>query len=101
MQISDVCFCYTNCGWMVWHWLISCLAIGSTLVLYDGAPFWPKFDVLWKIITEERVSYFGTSARSAVFPVVVLLTLPHRFLATCNKESLQPGRDFDLSRLKL
>src|SRR4051812_43802562 len=71
---------------MVWHWLISCLGLGSTLVLYDGAPFWPKADSLWRLIQDERISYFGTSAR---------------FLSACNKEGVHPARYYDLKPLRL
>ena len=60
---NDIGFCYTNCAWMVWHWLISLLAVGSTLILFDGSPFYPNENSIWKLIQDEKITYFGTSAR--------------------------------------
>ncbi|HVL02243.1 MAG TPA: acetoacetate--CoA ligase [Dongiaceae bacterium] len=59
----DVLFYYTTCGWMMWNWLVSGLALGATLVLYDGSPAYPKADVLWDIAESEKISIFGTSAK--------------------------------------
>jgi acetoacetyl-CoA synthetase len=56
-------FYFTTCGWMMWNWLASGLASGATLVLFDGSPFHPVPDVLWKIAAEERIDVFGTSAK--------------------------------------
>ncbi|MDN3555170.1 acetoacetate--CoA ligase [Halomonas maura] len=82
---DDVFFYYTTCGWMMWNWLVSGLASGATLVLFDGAPFAPSPDALWAMAEREGVTVFGTSAR---------------YLAACEKEGLAPGRDHDLSRLR-
>ncbi len=59
----DVLFYFTTCGWMMWNWLMSGLATGATLVLYDGNPFSPGPDALWRMAEEEGVTVFGTSAR--------------------------------------
>jgi len=60
---GDVVFYFTTCGWMMWHWLVSALASGATLVLYDGAPLYPDAGVLWRLVERERIGVFGTSAK--------------------------------------
>jgi len=82
---EDVIFYFTTCGWMMWNWLVSALAIGSTIVLYDGAPLTPSVDILWRMAAAERVSVFGTSAK---------------YLAVLEKEGVQPRAHFDLSSLR-
>ena len=56
-------FYFTTCGWMMWNWFVSGLAIGSTLVLYDGNPFYPAPDALLKMADELDINFFGTSAK--------------------------------------
>mgnify|MGYP005841707653 CR=1 FL=1 len=63
IQKDDRVFYFTTCGWMMWNWMVSSLAIGATLVLYDGNPFYPKPDALLKIAEKEELSFFGTSAK--------------------------------------
>jgi acetoacetyl-CoA synthetase len=60
---DDVVFYFTTCGWMMWNWLLSALACGATIVLYDGSPFHPDPGVLWRMAERERVTVFGTSAK--------------------------------------
>ena len=60
---GDKVFYFTTCGWMMWNWLVSALASGATLVLYDGSPFHPDGNVLWDYADEVGVTLFGTSAR--------------------------------------
>ncbi|OZB06005.1 MAG: acetoacetate--CoA ligase [Idiomarina sp. 34-48-12] len=60
---DDVFFYFTTCGWMMWNWLVSGLAQGATLVLFDGSPFYPEPAVLWDIAEQEQISVFGTSAK--------------------------------------
>jgi acetoacetyl-CoA synthetase len=60
---GDVVFYFTTCGWMMWHWLVSALASGATLVLYDGAPLHPDAGVLWRLAEREHIDVFGTSAK--------------------------------------
>ncbi|RJQ77940.1 MAG: acetoacetate--CoA ligase [Desulfobacteraceae bacterium] len=62
MKRGDIIFYYTSCGWMMWNWLVSALATGATVVLYDGNPFHPDSDVLWRMAEEEKITVFGTSA---------------------------------------
>ena len=60
---DDRVFYYTTCGWMMWNWLVSGLASGATLMLYDGSPFYPTASVLWDFADEEGASVFGCSAK--------------------------------------
>ena len=60
---DDRIFYFTTCGWMMWNWLVSALATGATVVLYDGAPFHPEPGALIELVERERVTVFGTSAR--------------------------------------
>lgn len=85
IQRDDVMFYYTTCGWMMWNWLVSTLALGATVVLYDGSPFAHKADVLWDIAEKEKISVFGTSAK---------------YLAALEKVGATPGKTHDLSALK-
>jgi acetoacetyl-CoA synthetase len=60
---GDRLFYFTTCGWMMWNWLASGLAAGATLVLYDGSPFHPGPEVLWRMASAEGITIFGTSPR--------------------------------------
>jgi acetoacetyl-CoA synthetase len=82
---DDRFFWFTTTGWMMWNYLISGLLHGSAVVMYDGSLAHPDLNVLWKFAEQAEVTYFGTSAP---------------YLQACMKEGLEPGRDFDLSRLK-
>jgi len=82
---TDRLFYFTTCGWMMWNWLISGLATGTTLVLYDGSPFHPDAGVLWRIAQEERISIFGTSAK---------------YLSALEKSSCVPIESVDLGALR-
>ena len=67
------CF-YTTCGWMMWNWMVSGLALGTTLVLYDGMPLFPQADHLLQLIAQHKISVFGAGA--AYFAELEKL-LPH------------------------
>ncbi len=82
---DDRIFYYTTCGWMMWNWLVSSLAVGSTIVLYDGAALAPSPAVLWDLAHAERVTVFGTSAK---------------YLTMLEKEGVQPARSHDLGALR-
>jgi acetoacetyl-CoA synthetase len=56
-------FYFTTCGWMMWNWLVTGLASGATLVLFDGSPFHPSPDILLDVAAEEGIAVFGTSAK--------------------------------------
>ena len=63
LGVDDRLFYFTTCGWMMWNWLVSGLASGATLVLYDGSPFFADGRVLWEMAQRENVTVFGTSAK--------------------------------------
>jgi acetoacetyl-CoA synthetase len=81
---DDRIFYFTTCGWMMWNWLVSSLAVGATVMLYDGAPLVPPA-VLWDMVAQERVTVFGTSAK---------------YLALAEKMGLVPGRTHDLGAFR-
>jgi acetoacetyl-CoA synthetase len=82
---TDTIFYFTTCGWMMWNWLVSSLALGATVLLFDGSPFYPDPGALWKVAQDEKMTIFGTSAR---------------YIAAIEKEGAKPGRDYDLAPLK-
>ncbi len=81
---DDRVFYFTTCGWMMWNWLVSCLALGSTIVLYDGASLVRDRPILWDMAAAERVTIFGTSAK---------------WLALAQKDGLHPRGTHDLGAL--
>ncbi|MDA7088476.1 acetoacetate--CoA ligase [Pseudomonas sp. SA3-5] len=85
LHASDTLFYFTTCGWMMWNWLASGLALGATLVLYDGSPFHPGPERLIDLIDAENISIFGTSAK---------------YLAALEKAGAKPGSSHQLNRLK-
>ncbi len=60
---GDRIFYFTTCGWMMWNWLVSGLASGAALLLYDGSPFHPHPGILFDYAETERMTVFGTSAK--------------------------------------
>ena len=82
---GDRFFYYTTCGWMMWNWMVTGLALGATLVLYDGAALAPEPAILWDMAAAEGVTIFGTSAK---------------YLAMAEKAGLEPARTHDLSALE-
>ncbi|MBV4536279.1 acetoacetate--CoA ligase [Pseudomonas urmiensis] len=86
LKADDVLFYYTTCGWMMWNWLASALAVGATIVLYDGSPFHPAAERLLDLIDSEQVTAFGTSAK---------------YLAALEQEGLQPATSHRLDSLRL
>ena len=63
LRAGDRLFYFTTTGWMMWNWLVSGLASGCTLVLFDGSPMHPTESILWDLADAERVTAFGTSAK--------------------------------------
>jgi acetoacetyl-CoA synthetase len=63
LKRDDRLFYYTTCGWMMWNWLASGLASGATLMLYDGAPFYPGPEVLFDYVQDESATVMGVSAK--------------------------------------
>ena len=85
LGLGDRLFYYTTCGWMMWNWLVSALAVGSAVVLYDGSPFHPAPERLLDLIDDERISVFGTSPK---------------YLATLESSGVKPRASHDLGSLK-
>ena len=82
---EDTIFYFTTCGWMMWNWLISALSIGSSIVLFDGGPFYPDNKKLWEIAEQLEITIFGTSAK---------------YIDSCKGSGLKPKDVFNLSKLK-
>ena len=85
VQPEDRLFYFTTCGWMMWNWLVSGLASGATLILYDGSPMAGDGRVLLDAIDRERISIFGTSAK---------------FISGLEKAGVKPRETHALSSLK-
>ena len=85
VHAGDRLFYFTTCGWMMWNWLVSGLASGATLMLFDGSPFAKGGRILWDYAQAYRCSHFGTSAK---------------YIDGLRKIDLQPGRDYDLTCLR-
>ena len=83
---GDRVFYFTTLGWMMWNWLISSLACGATVLLFDGSPFSPEPEALFEYAAQERATLFGTSAK---------------FIDSCRKAELEPRLTHDLSSLRL
>ena len=64
MKRSDIFMYYTTCGWMMWNWMVSALATGATVVLYEGSPFHPTPQAMFDLIDELEISIFGTGAKA-------------------------------------
>ena len=60
---GDRVFYFTTCGWMMWNWLVSSLASGATIILYDGAPTFPDTGRMWELIDDQQITHFGTSPK--------------------------------------
>ncbi len=60
---GDRMFYFTTCGWMMWNWLVSGMASGATLLLYDGSPFLGRGKILFDLADAEGMTHFGTSAK--------------------------------------
>jgi len=85
ISAADRLFYFTTCGWMMWNWLVSGLASGATLVLYDGSPFFDDGHVLWKMAERECVTVFGTSAK---------------YISALEKAGVRPRDDYRLPNLR-
>jgi acetoacetyl-CoA synthetase len=85
LKREDTIFYFSTCGWMMWNWLTSSLAVGATLVLFDGNPFYPHPGALWEMAQDEKVTVFGTSAG---------------YIAALINAGVKPGKTYDLSALR-
>ncbi len=85
LKREDHIFYFTTCGWMMWNWLVSALAVGATLILYDGSPFHPDPGALFQLAQDEQITVFGTSAR---------------YLSALEQSGARPVQSYQLDRLK-
>ena len=85
LKEGDRLFYFTTLGWMMWNWLVSGLASGATLLLYDGSPFHPDGNILWDYAQAEEATHFGTSAK---------------YIDALKKAELAPARTHDLSSMR-
>jgi acetoacetyl-CoA synthetase len=85
LKREDNLYYFTTCGWMMWNWLVSGLAVGATIMLYDGSPFYPDAGAIFQLAHDEKMTIFGTSAR---------------YIAGVEKEGLKPREKYDLAPLK-
>ena len=82
---GDRFFWFSTTGWMMWNYLVSGLAVGASIVLFDGDPGWPDLGTLWDLAAETGITHFGASAP---------------FLLSCRKAELDPQSAFDLSKVR-
>ncbi|HSH08655.1 MAG TPA: acetoacetate--CoA ligase, partial [Burkholderiales bacterium] len=85
VQPGDRLFYFTTLGWMMWNWLVSGLASGATLLLYDGSPFVSRGRVLFDFADAENMTHFGTSAK---------------YIDAVAKVGLEPRRTHQLGALR-
>ena len=78
-------FYFTTCGWMMWNWLVGSLFCKSSIILYEGSPFYPGPDHLWKIAEKSELDVFGTSAK---------------YIDALSKSNINPKAQFQLPNLK-
>ena len=86
LKPDDNIFYFTTCGWMMWNWLVSSLAVGATVVLFDGNPFYPEPGTLWELAQDEKITIFGTSAAYI-----------HALLNT----DIKPAKQYNLTSLRI
>ena len=83
---KDTVFFFTTCGWMMWNWLVSGLAQGATLVLYDGSPTYQGEDRLFRLAQDHGITVFGTSPK---------------LLATCEKAGFRATGKYGLPAMRV
>jgi acetoacetyl-CoA synthetase len=86
LQSDQTIFYFTTCGWMMWNWFVSSLAVGATLVLFDGNPFYPGPDALLRMADELDITLFGTSAK---------------YIASLEAAGVKPKEISDFPKLKV
>ena len=82
---DDRIFYFTTCGWMMWNWLVSALALEATLLLYDGSPFHPDGNTIFNFADDHKMTIMGTSAK---------------FIDAANKAGIKPKQTHSLDALQ-
>ncbi len=85
LKREDAIFYITTCSWMMWNWLLSSLAVGATIVLYDGNPTYPNPEAMWQLAQDEIITIFGCSAS---------------YINYLKAQELKPKERYDLSSLR-
>ncbi len=85
LKREDRIYYFTTCGWMMWNWLVSALAVGATAILFDGSPFYPDTGATFKLAEDEKITVFGTSAK---------------FFAYIQQDGLLPKEKYNLDSIK-
>lgn len=85
LKREDTIFYITTCSWMMWNWLLGSLAVGATIVLYDGNPAYPDAGATWQLAQDEKITIFGCSAS---------------YINFLRDQKLRPGELYDLSSLR-
>ncbi len=85
LKREDALIYITSPSWMMWNWMVSSLAVGSKLVLFDGNPLHPDWRTMWRIAEEEGVTVFGCSAS---------------YIYAVRGANAEPGKEFDLWKLR-
>jgi len=75
----------TSPSWMMWNWLMSCLAVGASIVLYEGNPNYPDWGTMWRLVQEEKITVLGCSAS---------------YINSLRSVKAKPGKTYDLSSLR-
>ncbi|MFQ6067480.1 MAG: AMP-binding protein, partial [bacterium] len=85
LKSEDTIMYMTTCSWMMWNWLLSSLALGATIVLYEGNPLYPDSGAMWKLTQDEKITIFGTSAT---------------YINYLRRQGVKPGKKYNLSSLR-
>jgi len=85
LKRDDKIIYITTCSWMMWNWLLSSLAVGPAIMLYDGNPNYPDPGAMWKLVQDEKITIFGTSAS---------------YINYLKSQGLNPENEYDLSSLR-
>ncbi len=85
LKREDTIMYITSCSWMMWNWLLSALAVGATIVLFDGNPNYPDPGAMWQLIQDEKITIFGCSAT---------------YINYLQSQGATPEKDYDLSSLR-
>jgi acetoacetyl-CoA synthetase len=85
LRATDRLFWYTSPSWVMWNLQLSALVQGGSIVCFDGSPTFPDASAMWRLVAEHGVTFFGTSPG---------------YLQASESAELEPGQEFDLSRLR-
>ncbi len=85
LKVGDRFFWFTTTGWMMWNLLVGGLLAGTVVLLYDGSPAYPAMGGLWQFAQDSAMTLFGTSAG---------------YVTTCMKAEIEPGKQYNLSKLR-